>query len=40
MWSMDKPTIELLLVKARAVVEKQIGPSEAMLEAQDGIWKQ
>ena len=40
MWSMDKPTIELLLVKARSVVEKQIGPSEAMLEAQDGIWKQ
>ena len=29
MWSMDKPTLELLLVKARMVVEKQIGPSEA-----------
>ena len=40
MWSMDKPTIELLLVKARSVVEKQIGPSEAMLKSQDEIWKQ
>ena len=40
MWSMDKPTIELLLVKARGVVEKQIGPSEATLKVQDGIWKQ
>ena len=27
MWSTDKPTIELLLVKACGVVEKQIGPS-------------
>lgn len=39
MWSMDKPTIELLLVKARGVVAKQIGPSEADLKQQDGIWK-
>jgi hypothetical protein len=39
MWSMDKPTIELLLVKARGVVEKQIGPSEADLKLEDEIWK-
>ena len=39
MWSMDKPTIELLLVKARGVVEKQIGPSEDYLRRQDEIWK-
>jgi hypothetical protein len=39
MWSMDKPTIELLLVKARGVVEKQIGPSEDDLRSQDEIWK-
>ena len=39
MWSMDKPTIELLLVKARGVVEKQIGPSEAALKQQDEVWK-
>lgn len=39
MWSMDKPTIELLLVKARTVVDKQIGPSEADLKLQDEIWK-
>ena len=39
MWSMDKPTIELLLVKARGVVEKQIGPSEEDLRMQDEIWK-
>ncbi|MDG2400184.1 MAG: DUF1588 domain-containing protein [Akkermansiaceae bacterium] len=39
MWSMDKPTIELLLVKARGVVEKQIGPSEDDLRRQDEIWK-
>ena len=39
MWSMDKPTIELLLVKARGVVETQIGPSEDDLRRQDEIWK-
>lgn len=39
MWSMDKPTIELLLVKARGVVEKQIGPSEGDLRRQDEVWK-
>lgn len=39
MWSMDKPTIELLLVKARGVVAKQIGPSEADLKQQDEIWE-
>jgi hypothetical protein len=39
MWSLDKPTMELLLVKARGVVEKQIGPSEADLKKQDEIWK-
>lgn len=40
MWSMDKPTIELLMVKANAAVERQIGPSEAELKMQDEIWKQ
>lgn len=40
MWSMDKPTIELLLVKANAAVQIQIGPSEAELKLQDEIWKQ
>ena len=39
MWSMDKPTIELLLVKARAAVEKQIGPSVEDLRQQDEVWK-
>ncbi|MEM7393018.1 MAG: c-type cytochrome domain-containing protein, partial [Verrucomicrobiota bacterium] len=39
MWSMDKPTIELLLVKAQGVVEQQIGPSEADLTMQDEVWK-
>ena len=39
MWSMDKPTIELLLVKANAAVKSQIGPSEAELKIQDEIWK-
>ena len=39
MWSTDKPTIELLLVKARGVVEKQIGPSVEDLRQQDEIWK-
>ena len=40
MWSMDKPTIELLLMNAKAVVEKQIGPSVDDLKVQDGIWKE
>jgi len=40
MWSMDKPTIELLVVKASAAVKSQIGPSEAELKMQDEIWKQ
>lgn len=40
MWSMDKPTIELLLVKARTVIDKQIGPSESDLKKQDALWKQ
>ena len=39
MWSMDKSTIELLLVKARSLVEQQIGPSEVQLKVQDVIWK-
>ncbi|MEM7231789.1 MAG: hypothetical protein AAF517_06425, partial [Planctomycetota bacterium] len=39
MWSVDKPTIELLLLKASAAVKKQIGPSEAELRQQDEIWK-
>ena len=39
MWSMDKPTIELLLMNAKAVVEKQIGPSVEDLKVQDEIWK-
>jgi hypothetical protein len=39
MWSMDKPTIELLLVKANGAVKSQIGPSEAELKIQDEIWK-
>lgn len=38
MWSMDKPTLELVLMKARGTVEKQIGPSEAALKVQDEIW--
>ena len=40
MWSLDKPTIELLLVKADGIVASQIGPSEADLKMQDEIWKQ
>ena len=40
MWSMDKSTIELLLVKAKTVVDKLIGPSVETLKVQDGIWKQ
>ncbi|MFT5302378.1 MAG: mono/diheme cytochrome c family protein [Pirellulaceae bacterium] len=40
MWSMDKPTIELLLVKANSAVRIQIGPSESDLKIQDEIWKQ
>ena len=40
MWSMDKPTIELLVVKANAAVKRQIGPSAADLKSQDAIWKQ
>ena len=40
MWSLDKPTIELLLVKARGAVERLIGPSEADLKAQDIQWQQ
>ena len=39
MWSMDKPTLELLLVKAKTVVDKQIGPSVDDLKLQDEIWK-
>ncbi len=39
MWSMDKPTIELLLTNAKGAVEKQIGPSEADLKIQDEVWK-
>lgn len=39
MWSMDKPTIELLMLKAKAAVKTQIGPSEAELKMQDEIWK-
>lgn len=39
MWSLDKPTIELLLMNADAVVKKQIGPSEADLFVQDEAWK-
>jgi len=39
MWSMDKPTIELLVLKAKAAVEKQIGPSAADLKVQDELWK-
>jgi hypothetical protein len=39
MWSLDKPTIELLLVKAGGAVEAQIGPSETDLKEQDDIWK-
>lgn len=39
MWSMDKPTIELLALKANAAVKSQIGPSEAELKMQDEIWK-
>lgn len=39
MWSMDKPTLELLLVKAKGVVKKQIGPSEAELGTQDKMWQ-
>jgi hypothetical protein len=39
MWSMDKPTLELLLVKARSLVEQQIGPSEVQLKVQDETWK-
>lgn len=40
MWSMDKPTLELLLVKAKGVVKNQIGPSEEELKQQDQIWQQ
>jgi hypothetical protein len=40
MWSMDKPTIELLLMNANATVKKMIGPSEEELKIQDEIWKQ
>ena len=39
MWSLDKPTIELLMTNASATVKKQIGPSEAELAQQDEIWK-
>ena len=39
MWSMDKPTIELLLVKANGVVKALIGPSEVDLAIQDESWK-
>jgi len=39
MWGMDKPTIELLLMNAKAVIEKQIGPSVEDLKVQDEIWK-
>ena len=39
MWSMDKPTIELLIMNADAAVKQQIGPSEAELERQDDLWK-
>ena len=39
MWSLDKPTMELLLVKASAAVKRQIGPSETELKQQDEIWK-
>jgi hypothetical protein len=38
MWYLDKPTIELLLIKANALVEQLIGPSEALLKTQDEIW--
>ena len=38
MWHLDKPTIELLMIKANALVEQQIGPSEALLKTQDEIW--
>jgi hypothetical protein len=40
MWSMDKPTMELLLVKANSAVRMQIGPSEDDLKLQYEIWKQ
>lgn len=40
MWSLDKPTIELLMLKASAGVKRQIGPSEEELKQQDQIWKQ
>ncbi len=40
MWSVDKPTIELLLLNAKRAVEEQIGPSAAALEAQDERWRQ
>ncbi len=39
MWSVDKPTIELLILKAKAEVERLIGPSEAELKIQDQSWK-
>ena len=39
MWSLDKPTMELLMAKSRGVVETQIGPSEADLKVQDQIWR-
>ena len=40
MWSMDKPTIELLIMNADAAVKKQIGPSIKDLQMQDEVWKQ
>lgn len=40
MWSMDKPTLELLIGNANATVKRQIGPSEAELKMQDEVWKQ
>lgn len=39
MWSVDKPTIELLLMNAGGVVKKQIGPSVDDLATQDETWK-
>ena len=39
MWTLDKPTIELLLMNAKGVIEKQIGPSVEDLKQQDVIWK-